>query len=704
MKNRLMSGEALRTDEFLGAPDGSCYLIMQADGNLCLYAGKNPGNRGNFLWGAIGQSRPKGAYFATMQADGNFVIYQGIPGGEAVFVWSTGTQGEGGAFAATLEKFGTFTVANGKAASAPLWAVRHLRLLTYNIHLIEDSAVATGAALTNKKPVIFHDEARYGYMLGKIRASGADIVALQEVWSADNMDRIMRDLRGDYPFSHRGSNGGALSAGSGIVMLSKYALSEGSFYEFRGASDWEDKLATKGVIAATVNVGANANIRVGTSHCWTDAGGAECRNISDAINQTRQGARPMILMGDFNIHRRQNPTKFGHMESLMSAVGAADSWKSVHGPDWTDACATDDQIDNNLAQFFSPDRDTPSPDCIDYVYLRSTAEGSLRPVAAQVPRDWAIGRLGEFPPWYWVHQGTVAGQPSATVFGTKLCVVARSLSNTLQTALYDSATRRWVHSTIQDKDGNVITASSPSVVWYNNVLHLFFQRWGQVYKMESTDAVHWSHPNSQGENFKSSGGVSAVLHGGTIVAFVRDPTGNGVFTLRWTNQWTKPVYVGIDTPHDISAAATGNRLCVVTRDSNGSARGGVMRALLDESGHWQCGQLGRGITTSGSPGITAAAKGFDIFYREHDGGGIFHQSSADGINWSAIDFTGHATTDAVCAVGFKDTTMIFYPFVVNSGDHVVYSQRAMAHGLYPPAVRLDSSDHYPYQVDVIWSR
>jgi endonuclease/exonuclease/phosphatase family metal-dependent hydrolase len=703
MKNRLTSGEVLRTDEFLVAPDESCYLIMQGDGNLCLYAGKGPSARGYFLWGAIPQSRTKGDYFATMQADGNFVISHGIPGNGAAFVWSSGTRGDGGLFAATLEKFGTFTVASVKNASAALWGVRHLRVLTYNIHLIEDSAVATGAAIFGKKPVIFQDEARYNYMIGRIRTSGADIVAIQEVWSADNMERILRDLRGDYPFGHRGSNGSLATAGSGIVMVSKYPLSETSFYEFRGADDWEDKFATKGVIAATVNV-SGANIRVATSHCWTDAGGPECHNIRDIVNHTRQGDRPMILMGDFNIHRKGDTSKFSRMETLMNEVGAQDSWRAVHGPDWNDACATDDQADNNLAQFFSPDRNTPDPDCIDYVYLRSTAEGSLRPVSAQVPRDWAIDPMNERPPWYWVHQGTVAGQPSAAAFGMKLCVVARSLSNTLQTALYDSTTRRWVHSTIRDAAGDVISASSPSIVWYANVLHLFFQRWGQVYKMESTDGVHWSAPNSQGDAFKSSGGVSVVLHGGTIVALVRDPGGrDGVFCLRWTNKWTTPERVGITTPHDIAAASHGNRLCVVTRDSNGSARGGLMRALLDEGGHWQCGQLARGATTSGSPGISANARGFDVFYREHDGGGIFHQSSGDGMNWSAFDFTGHATSDAVCAVSFNNTTMIFYAFVVKSGDHVVYSQRAMAHGLYPPAVRLDSSDHYPYQVDLILS-
>lgn len=72
---------------------GICYMVMQGDGNLCLYQG-TPENRGDWVWGLndgknrvpLGDERNWGSV-AVMQNDGNFVVYS--PRGEVIWAYDS---------------------------------------------------------------------------------------------------------------------------------------------------------------------------------------------------------------------------------------------------------------------------------------------------------------------------------------------------------------------------------------------------------------------------------------------------------------------------------------------------------------------------------------------------------------------------------------------------------------------------------------
>jgi endonuclease/exonuclease/phosphatase family metal-dependent hydrolase len=706
MTHSLVTGQSLRTGEFLTATDSSCFLIMQRDGNLCLYSGSDPGHRGQHLWSSLAKSEPAGDYFAIMQSDGNFAVYHGTPEHQGKFVWGNYALAGGGQFVAAVEPGGNFTTSIGTATnpSRLLWAARHrLRVLTYNTHLIEGSNIEAGAWWADKKPVVFHDDPRHAQIIRKILDSGADVVAIEEVWSSDRMDRFKNDLHSVYPHYIRGTTGPATKAGSGIILVSKHPITDWNFVEFKDPQGSEDKWASKGLLWATIEVGFT-NMRVGMTHAWTDAGGAECTNIQNLIQETLNGSgssMPGVLMGDFNIHRMGNITKYTKLNQLMSDAGATDSWITVHSPDASAASATDDQVDNTLAQFFSPDRDTPAPDCIDYIYLRHTATQTLRPISAEVLRTWKESTGDRNPKWYWVHHGTVRGQPSGTVFGDKMCVVVRGTDAKLMVAVFNKTDRRWVHRTINHDNADVTTDGSPGLVWFNNRLHLFFQQGGQVYKMESEDGLTWTRKDSQGPGFRTSAGVAPVLFRNTLYVFVRDPTGAAVYYHVWSNQWSDARRIHINSKRDIAAAVLDNTLCVVSQDNSPGRTGGVMRAVLDASDQWSCGHIGDTVT-SGSPGITVHDRQFKVFYREKDGGGIFACASPNGKDsWVGLPFTYHATTDEVCPMTWEGKVMLFFSFVHKA--HLIYPQRALAHAYYPAQVDLDMSDHYPYQVDFVWT-
>lgn len=92
----LGGGETLDPGQFVLSPDGAFELVMQADGNLVVYAAGLVGA----LWSS-GTSGDRGAYLA-MQDDDNLVVYQGgptAPGGPGAAVlssWSSGGHLAGG--------------------------------------------------------------------------------------------------------------------------------------------------------------------------------------------------------------------------------------------------------------------------------------------------------------------------------------------------------------------------------------------------------------------------------------------------------------------------------------------------------------------------------------------------------------------------------------------------------------------------------
>jgi PASTA domain len=106
--DRLQPGEGLIFGGTLVSGDGRFTVILQADGNLVLYA---PGTKP--LW-ASNTADPT-VWDAVMQSDGNLVVYNR----DQVPLFATGTDGHPGAWA-IIQNDGNFVVYD--AASKPLWA------------------------------------------------------------------------------------------------------------------------------------------------------------------------------------------------------------------------------------------------------------------------------------------------------------------------------------------------------------------------------------------------------------------------------------------------------------------------------------------------------------------------------------------------------------------------------------------------------
>ena len=105
--DRLVSGQRLRSGQFIQARDEACRLVFQTDGNLVAYDDRAA------YWSA--RTRGAGGGSAAMQSDGNFVVYDA----EGAARWSTRTVGNTGAF---LVIQNDCNVVLRAAAGAALWS------------------------------------------------------------------------------------------------------------------------------------------------------------------------------------------------------------------------------------------------------------------------------------------------------------------------------------------------------------------------------------------------------------------------------------------------------------------------------------------------------------------------------------------------------------------------------------------------------
>ena len=190
---------------------------------------------------------------------------------------------------------------------------REITVLTYNTHLFDDTVVDWFADEN-----YYEDTMRRHRIDAKIADSGADIVALQEVWAerwqkwftqGSEDDQGMRSAAYEaYPY-RRYYYGACLTAGpvatlgSGVVLLSKFPIEESGFtpfpvfayYPIYEACD-SDYFARKGVLTATVAVG-DKKIRIGASHALTsgdhEKGGMAIRYV--AITPFELNGEPYIF-------------------------------------------------------------------------------------------------------------------------------------------------------------------------------------------------------------------------------------------------------------------------------------------------------------------------------------------------------------------------------------------------------------------------
>jgi len=323
-------------------------------------------------------------------------------------------------------------------------AGKRVTVLTYNTHLFGGSNAEhahklehvgepigdIGSAIKEKKvepifdeaktaEIVFDDENRAESIAKKLETCGADIVALQELWSCDRPRWFAERLTKVYPHkfyyteqcpevtfvkfawevTREGTSQEAVKNQikkknyklmNGLLLLSKYPIETAKFHEFPAGrtGDKKDQLARKGVITATIALPNGLRLRVGVTHATTDVGGWQSMpDIANLAEYSTEGADkigPAIMMGDFNAHYyTANAAEYNRMSDIFARVGALDAYRQAKKRnDMTVNWAA-----NPLLRYFFPEKQEPA--CIDYVFYRPSGPGlTIKPESAKVVTDW----------------------------------------------------------------------------------------------------------------------------------------------------------------------------------------------------------------------------------------------------------------------------------------------------------------------------
>lgn len=210
---------------------------------------------------------------------------------------------------------------------------------------------------------------------------------------------------------------------------------------------------------------------------------------------------------------------------------------------------------------------------------------------------------------------------------------------------------------------------TPSMDWFKGAYHIMFQDHGGngIMHITSTDAINWK----QAKNFhvadtRTSGAPSVIAYKDNLHLFYRDIDGNGILH-RFSNDgenWSAQEYTNINGDGVPHALIANNRLFVTTVDARGK---GIMVVSTDKAeprradfkGEYTKFNTGNGM----SPTIAWFKNAYHIMFRDTDGNGIMHITSADAVNWKqAPQFhVGNTkTSDGPCLVADQKQLHLFF--------------------------------------------
>jgi endonuclease/exonuclease/phosphatase family metal-dependent hydrolase len=227
-----------------------------------------------------------------------------------------------------------------------------------------------------------HLGARLAAAPAHLRASGADVIALQEVYTSRQRDWLRQALHDSHPFAcvpaHRRS-----LLGSGLMLLSRYPIRQGMFVPARSRSALGTALTERGFLATEIVLPGGRHLRLLNVHLTIGAPfrTPEARRLAEIehlLVLAKQHAQlPAILLGDFNCSPEVEAI---HYRRIIAA-GYSDAFAAVAGAAEMPAAATWDATNPLVAR--GPYRGSPSQR-IDHVFLPTALGGTIEPVAARI--------------------------------------------------------------------------------------------------------------------------------------------------------------------------------------------------------------------------------------------------------------------------------------------------------------------------------
>jgi len=227
-----------------------------------------------------------------------------------------------------------------------------------------------------------HVDRRLAAAPDHLHDSGADILALQEVYASPHRRFLRKRLLQSYPYACVPKKLRSV-LGSGLMFLSRHRILSSEFFPWRGAP-LENALSAKGCLYIAVDIPGhgpvgllNLHLSVGGVLRLPNQPDANVRQLAE-IDQVLTIANsllpvPPILIGDFNCSPVVNPEVYGR----IVAAGFVDAFAATATAEQKQFVVTWDPA--NPLNAGGVHRHSPSQR-IDHVFVPSTSIGTFTPV------------------------------------------------------------------------------------------------------------------------------------------------------------------------------------------------------------------------------------------------------------------------------------------------------------------------------------
>jgi len=220
-----------------------------------------------------------------------------------------------------------------------------------------------------------------------LQMTAADVIALQEVYTAQHRRFLQFSLRDTHPYACAPRNFRSV-LGNGLMLLSRYPISNGEFLPLPREKAIHSAMFEKGCLRVDIDLPKIGTVRLVNVHLTVDSpfGRMDAKKseqtrlaqIEHMLSVARPPDRdPAILLGDFNCSPVISTEKYRRIVE----AGFIDSFASLMPPDVADNFVTWDA--SNPLNAISRFRDSPSQR-IDHIFIPQTLMDTMMPVKSSI--------------------------------------------------------------------------------------------------------------------------------------------------------------------------------------------------------------------------------------------------------------------------------------------------------------------------------
>lgn len=225
-----------------------------------------------------------------------------------------------------------------------------------------------------------------------LRETGADVVCLQEVYFERQKTYLADALADLYP-NHAGLEDGNRGLGSGLMVLSRYAVRPARLVRFQANTPEERLFSKRAVLEAVVELPEMGQCRVLNFHATAggllahpESDGAEAcrrRQIDEMLRVAGESDDPVtLIIGDLNAGPTVSSANYRQLlDGGYASAFAEDAVASLARVDGVVSWDPD-----NFLNVHGTHRNLP-PQLVDHIFLKRSSSSPFRVVAARIVLD-----------------------------------------------------------------------------------------------------------------------------------------------------------------------------------------------------------------------------------------------------------------------------------------------------------------------------